>query len=117
MVGGFDNSINGGQDACVAKFNSNLTSLIYSSFIGGSQNDCGNGIYVNSLQEVYVTGGTCSSNLPGTAGGHEPNYKGGKTDGFLCKISSSGSSIVNATYIGTNDYDNSFFRQRLSSTN
>lgn len=111
MVGGFDNSYNGGQDGFVAKFNSSLTSLIFSSFIGGSQKDCGNGIYVNNLQEVYVTGGTCSNNLLGTSGGHEPNYKGGKADGFLYKINSSGSSIVNATYIGTTDYDNSFFVQ------
>jgi gliding motility-associated-like protein len=109
MVGGFDNSHNGGQDAFVAKFNPGLTNLIYSSFIGGSQNDCGNGIYISNSQEVYLTGGTCSSNLLGTSGGHEPSYKGGKTDGFLYKINSAGNSIVNATYIGTNDYDNAFF--------
>lgn len=109
MVGGFDNTLNGGQDAVVAKFNGNLSGLIFSSFIGGSQNDCGNGIYVNKLYEVFVTGGTCSSNLQGTASGHLTSYQGGKSDGFLYKINAAGNAIVNATYIGTNSYDNSFF--------
>lgn len=111
MVGGFDNTINGGQDAIVAKFDPSLNVLLYSSFIGGSQNDCGNGIFVDKNQEVYVTGGTCSNNLQGTSGGHISSYQGGKTDGFLYKILASGASIVNATYIGTASYDNSFFVQ------
>ncbi len=109
MVGGFDNTINGGQDAVVAKFNTNLSSLIYSSFIGGSQNDCGNSIYVTNVGEAYVSGGTCSSNLLGTQNGVEPSYKGGKSDGFVYRISANGSNIINATYVGTTDYDNSFF--------
>ncbi len=111
IVGGFDPTINGGQDGLIAKFNTGLTSLIYSSFIGGSQNDCGNALYVNNIQEVYVTGGTCSSNFPNTSGGYQPSYQGGKSDGYICKINSSGSSMINATYIGTNNYDNSYFVQ------
>ncbi len=109
IVGGFDNTYNGGQDIIVAKFNANLSSLIFSSFYGGTHNDCGNGIYVDKNQFVYITGGTCSNNLPGTGTGHQNSYQGGKTDGFLCKINPSGNAIVNATYIGTNDYDVSFF--------
>lgn len=111
IIGGFDNSLNGAQDALVAKFNSSLSSLIYASFIGGSHNDAGNGIYVNQNQEVFVTGGTCSNNLLGTSGGYLPSYQGGKSDGFIYKISNAGNSILNATYIGTTDYDNSFFIQ------
>lgn len=111
IVGGFDNSLNGSQDAFVAKFNTSLSALIYASFIGGSHNDAGNGIYVNSTQEVFVTGGTCSNNLLGTSGGYLPSYQGGKTDGFVYKISNTGNTILNATYIGTTDYDNSFFVQ------
>lgn len=109
IIAGFDPTHNGGQDAIVAKFDPNLATLIWSTYIGGSQNDCGNGLYVNSNSEVYVTGGTCSSNLMGTASGHLPSYQGGKTDGFLYKINAFGNIIVNATYIGTSSYDNSFF--------
>ena len=109
IVGGFDNSINGAQDVIVAKFNSGLSSLVFSSFYGGSHNDCGNGIYVNKDYEVYISGGTCSSNLAGTSNGYLPGYQGGSTDGFICMIHASGSSIINASYIGTPQYDVSFF--------
>lgn len=111
MVGGFDNTINGGADAVVAKFNTNLTGLIYSGFLGGSHNESGNGLFVLPNFEVYVTGGTCSSNFPNTAGGHAATYQGGKTDGFLTHINSAGNAIMQSTYIGTNLYDNSFFVQ------
>lgn len=109
IIGGFDNTINGEQDAIVAKFNTNLTNLLFSSFIGGSKNDCGNSIALDNSNNIFVTGGTCSNDLLGTAGGHIPSFVGGKTDGFLYKINPTGSTILNATYIGTTDYDNSFF--------
>ncbi|MBI2721633.1 MAG: gliding motility-associated C-terminal domain-containing protein [Bacteroidetes bacterium] len=109
MVGGFDNTLGGKQDAVIAKFNTNLSSLIYSSFIGGSKMECGNGLFVTPNFEVFVTGGTTSNTLfPSMAGGQSPTYNGGKCDGFLCKINASGNSLLQSTYIGTNLYDNSF---------
>ena len=111
IVGGFDNTLGGKQDAIIAKFNSNLTALIYSSYIGGSKADCGNGLFVMPNFEVFVTGGTCSNNFPITAASHSTLYNGGSTDGFLTRINSSGNSILQSTYIGTTSYDNSFFVQ------
>lgn len=111
IVGGFDNTLNGGQDALIAKFNPNLTSLIYSSFLGGSNNDAGNGLFVTSSNEVYITGGTTSSNFPGTVGGHQPTFQGGRGDGFLTRINAAGNAILQSTYIGTSSYDNVFFVQ------
>jgi gliding motility-associated-like protein len=111
IVGGFDNSLGGAQDALILKFNANLTSLLYSSYIGGSQQECGNALFVTPLLEVYVTGGTTSSNFPNTSGGHSSVYNGGKSDGFLAKISANGSALLQSTYIGTSQYDNSFFVQ------
>ena len=111
IVGGFDNSLGGKQDAIIAKFNTNLTALIYSSFIGGSKNDCGNGLFVTPNFEVFVTGGTCSTNFPVTAAAHSTVYNGGVTDGFLTKVAASGSVMLQSTFVGTPFYDNSFFVQ------
>lgn len=113
IVGGFDNTLGGKQDAIIAKFNTNLTSLVYSSYLGGSKIDCGNGLFVMPNFEVFVTGGTCSSNFPVTAAAHSTLYNGGKTDGFLTKVIASGTNIVigESTFIGTSLYDNSFFVQ------
>lgn len=111
MVGGFDNTLGGYQDAIVAKFNTNLTSLIYSSYIGGSNMEAGNGIFVTPNFEVWATGGTCSSNFPNTAGGHQATFQGGSGDGFLTHINAAGNGIMQSTYVGTGSYDNSFFVQ------
>lgn len=111
IVGGFDNSLGGVQDAVIAKFNTNLTSLIYSSYIGGSDMESGNGLFVTPTFEVFVTGGTASSDFPNMAGGHSPNFNGGNSDGFLTKINAAGNVHLQSTYIGTSNYDNSFFVQ------
>lgn len=111
IVGGFDNTLGGKQDAIIAKFNTNLTSLVYSSYLGGSKNDCGNGLFVLPNFEVFITGGTCSNNFPVTAAAHSTVYNGGKTDGFLTKVNTLGNTILQSTYVGTNQYDNSFFVQ------
>jgi len=51
-------------DAFVSKVNAFGSGLIYSSFLGGGDNDVGNGIAVDSALAVYVTGSTSSSDFP-----------------------------------------------------
>jgi hypothetical protein len=82
---------------------------LFSSFYGGSQNDACYSIKIDTLDNVIFAGGTCSSNLPGTTGGFTPTYQGGKTDGYVAKITAAGNSIINASYLGKFDYDQAFF--------
>jgi gliding motility-associated-like protein len=110
-VNAFDNTLGGRQDAIVAKFNSALTQLIFSTYLGGSQNDCGNSLIVNAANEVYVTGGTCSPNFPVTAAAHSTLYNGGKTDGFITHLSASGNVLLHSTFVGTGNYDQCYFVQ------
>lgn len=112
IVGGFDNTLGGKQDAIVAKFNSSLTNLIWSSFLGGSGNDAGYSILITDSIHAYVTGGTYSTNFPTIAGCYQVTYNGGKADGYVVKIDSSGSAILKSTYIGTSSYDQTFFIQK-----
>lgn len=108
-VNAFDNSLGGKQDAIVAKFNSSLTQLIYCTYLGGSQNECGNSLIVNAANEVYVTGGTCSSDFPVTPGANSTTYNGGKADGYITHLNASGNIVLQSTYVGTSDYDQSYF--------
>jgi gliding motility-associated-like protein len=108
VTNGFDNTLGGVQDGVIAKFNSGLTALQYASFIGGSSNDAAYGLIVNNAGEVYVTGGTSSQDFPTTAGCLKPLYGGGNADGFVTKINASGNTLLNATYFGTPQYDQSF---------
>jgi gliding motility-associated-like protein len=109
VVNGFDNTLNGHQDGVVFKLNSNLTSLYWSTYLGGSNADAGFSVKVDSNNFVYVSGGTNSTDFPTTAGTITTTYQGGKADGYIVKIDSNGSSIIAATYIGTSSYDQCYF--------
>jgi gliding motility-associated-like protein len=107
----FDNTLGGTQDGLIAKFNTNLSTLLYASYIGGSSTDAGYGIIVKNNLEAYVTGGTCSSNFPWSSGGYQSGFQGGKCDAYVIRVSASGSQVLNGTYFGTNQYDQAFFIQ------
>jgi gliding motility-associated-like protein len=110
-VNSFDNTLGGKQDGIIAKFNNNLSSLIYCSFIGGSSTDAGYGLTVKNDFEVYVTGGTTSQNFSITPGAYQSTYQGGNADGYIIRINAAGNQILNSTYFGTPAYDQSFFIQ------
>jgi Beta-propeller repeat len=64
--------------------------LVYSTYLGGSGGDIGNGIAVDSSGNAYVTGYTFSTDFP-TKNPLQPANGGGKVDAFVAKIASSGS--------------------------
>ncbi|TFG13808.1 hypothetical protein EU537_04940, partial [Candidatus Thorarchaeota archaeon] len=101
-TGAFDESHNGQQDAFVTKISSDGSTLVYSTFLGGTQNDYGHGIAVEDAY-AYITGTTVSAfplNNP-YDGTHDVGY-----DGFVSKISLDGTSLIFSTYIGAESYDN-----------
>ncbi len=106
-----DNTLGGRQDAVLIKFTPTLSGLAFSTFIGGSDNDAGYALALDDTLNIYVTGGTRSSDFPVTAGSYKTTYGAGKCDGYICKIKQNGSAIMHATYIGTNSYDQSYFVQ------
>ncbi len=107
----FDNTLGGWQDAVVVKFDQALSALSFSTFLGGSNNDAGYALYVAPNNEVFVTGGTRSTDFPASSGAYKTTYQGGKADGYLAKISAGGNTLMAATFIGTAFYDQSFFIQ------
>jgi len=99
---------NGGMnDVFVAKFNAAGSALIYSTYLGGSGNDYGTSIAVDSSGNAYITGYTTSPNFP-TVNPLQPVYMGGGTDGFdgfVAKLNPAGSALVYSTYLGGNGDD------------
>ncbi|WP_400192764.1 PKD domain-containing protein [Hymenobacter sp. B81] len=110
-VGGFQNYGGGDKDGVVVKLNPNLTNLVWSSFLGGSDSDVAYSVQVDSVSNVFVSGGTISRNFPGTFGSYQSGYRGGSADGFVARINAAGSSLVRATYLGTGSYDQAHFVQ------
>jgi len=78
--------------------------LIYSTFLGGSQQDFGYGIALDSSGNAYVTGWTASNSFPTTSGAYDRSY-GGNFDAFVTKINSSGTKLLFSTYLGGTDKD------------
>lgn len=97
----------GGQDGLILKFNSNLSSYIFGSYFGGSGDDACFVVSINPVtKNIFVAGGTTSSNLPGNKSGTIGNsFKGGVADGFITQILSDGSAIIKTSYLGTNGVD------------
>lgn len=110
-INAFDNTLGGWQDAVVVKFNQSLSSVSFSTFLGGSNNDAGYALFVAPNGEVYATGGTRSTDFPITPGAYLTAAPGGKADGYIAKLSANGSTLMAATYFGTSLYDQSYFIQ------
>lgn len=105
----FQASLAGQQDGVVFKLSSNLSTMLWGSYFGGSNNDACYSVKIDSSYNVVFAGGTSSTNLPGTAGGLNPNYLGGKADGFVGKLTPNGQTLMQSTYIGAPLYDQAFF--------
>jgi hypothetical protein len=80
--------------------------LSYSTYLGGSQNDVGNSIAVDSSGNAYVTGWTLSTNFPTSSPIQATS--GGGYDAFVAKLDAAGSSLVYATYLGGGSTDQAF---------
>ena len=68
ILNGSTNKNNYSFDAFVSKFDSTGTNLVYSTFLGSTNNDVANGIAVDQTGAAYVTGWSVSSNFPNTFG-------------------------------------------------
>jgi len=96
----------GAQDGVIFQLNNDCSSLLWSTYWGGSGNDA---CYVLSFDKVnpntlYVAGGTESANLPVSQGTLNPSALGG-IDGFLLKFNAATKALQAGTFIGTNAYD------------
>ena len=78
--------------------------LVYSTYLGGSNLDDCWGIAVDSSGNAYVTGHTYSTDFPTTAGAFQTTFNG-SIDAFVTKLNSSGTGLLYSTYLGGSDVD------------
>jgi len=99
-------------DGFIAKLNPTGSGLLYSTFLGGSGDDCVTAIAVDSTGSVYMTGSTTTTNLPTSTGAFQPAYAGYQSnaipnnvaqnigDAFVAKLDPTGSTLVYLSYLG-----------------
>lgn len=106
---GFGNTYRGGgSDAVVMKLSADLSSIIWSGFLGGSFYDAAYSIKFDKEKNVLVAGGTNSPDFPVTSGAYQ-TILGGGVDGWITRLSSDGNSVLQSTFTGTTSYDQVYF--------
>jgi uncharacterized repeat protein (TIGR01451 family) len=95
----------GPNDAFLARFTADLSTLTVGTFLGGNSTDFSNSSVLDSNGAILVAGGTESSNLTVSPDAYDSSYNGGNGDGFMLAVDSGSGEVVYGTYLGGGDYD------------
>jgi beta-propeller repeat-containing protein/putative Ig domain-containing protein len=107
MNGSYDTTYGGGaRDGFAFKLNS-TGNVLWSTFLGGSDEDEAFGVAIDPSDKAWIAGYTKSSNFPTTSDGYATSPPG-STDAFLTRIAQDGSALEYATYFGGTSEDYGF---------
>ncbi|MEP6920076.1 MAG: carboxypeptidase regulatory-like domain-containing protein [bacterium] len=101
--GAFQIATAGGLDTFVTKLNPTGHSVVYTTYLGGPNDDYANGITVDAAGNAYIAGAAGAS-FPTTAGAFQTTF-GGYLDSFITKLNPTGSALVFSTLLGGNGTD------------
>lgn len=111
--GAFQTSKRGAQDAVVLKINKDCNTVLFSTMLGGAENDAAYVLRISNNNSIYVAGGTASPDLNGisSSGVFKSNFStpssqaSDPADGFIIELSDDGSRVIRGTYLGTEKAD------------
>jgi len=99
----YSSSLAGSTDAFVTKLDPTGSALVYSTYLGGSGNERGLGIAVDSVGQAYVTGWTTSTNFPVTPGAFQRTLgypDPAISNAFITKLDATGNGLRYSSYLG-----------------
>jgi len=103
-TGGAQPTYDGSGDIFIARLSSDLTTLVQSTYFGGSggEDTTGSTITFDNSGDIYITGVTTSPDLPASSGGAQSTYSGGTYSGdvFVALISADLTTLRQSTYFG-----------------
>ena len=97
-AGAFDTSTDA-NDAFVAKFNAAGSALVFATFLGGSSSDGASALVLDGAGNIWVTGGTTSTDFPIVAGAVDSTHNG-MADVFVSELNNAGSTLIYSTFLG-----------------
>jgi len=98
-----DYTLGGHEDVFVTKLTASGNALLYSTYLGGSDDDTPGAIAIDGSGAAYISGTTTSSDFP-LVNAFQSTLRG-KSDAFVAKFAPSGSSLTYSTYFGGSDYE------------
>lgn len=102
VVDSYDGVLNGSMDIFITRLCSTGESVIYSTYIGGSEDETGFDIALDKKGAIYVTGSTCSVDFP-VVNAYDAILNDGYSstyDAFVTKLTPDGVVILFSTYLG-----------------
>ena len=96
------------QDAVFIMLSNDLSTFITSTYLGGDNDDAAFVLAINpKTKNIYIAGGTASSNFPGNKTGVlQSSFQGGDCDGFVSILNPDGSQLLKSSYMGTAGSEN-----------
>jgi gliding motility-associated-like protein len=99
----------GSHDAVILKMDASLTTLFWSTFLGGGFGDAAYAVELDDEGRIYISGGTRSTDLTVSGDAYQTTYQGGNADAFVAEISPDGTTLVSCSYYGSSEYDQAYF--------
>jgi hypothetical protein len=107
--GAYDRSFNSYDDyyadVFVSKLNRNLTQLLASTYLGGSDYETGNSLVLGSSGDVYLAGSTVSGDFPTTRGAYKQKFYGDEGDAFISKLKCDLTELLASTFLSSPGQD------------
>lgn len=107
-AGCFQSALQGSADGVVFKLSPNMSTLHWSTFLGGSALENASGLRVKNNGNVVVSGVSNSEDFPMPEGGFQDTKSGGY-DAFIVEITADGNALERGTFAGTENDDFAFF--------
>ena len=106
--GGILSAMTRKQDAVFIKANSDLSTIINSTYLGGDNDDAAFVLSIHpTTKNIYLAGGTASADFPGNKLlSYQSTFQGGDCDGFVVELNSTGTAIIKSSYFGTPGSEN-----------
>ena len=106
--GGMLSTMTRKQDAVFIKANTDLSTIINSTYLGGDNDDAAFVLSIHpATKNIYIAGGTASINFPGNKLlSYQSTFQGGDCDGFVVELNSTGTAIIKSSYFGTSGSEN-----------
>jgi hypothetical protein len=99
---GTDSNCNGSNDAFLTKLSADGSSIVYSTYLGGSGNEMGLAVAVDGTDNAYLTGLTSSTDFPTTSTAFQKTLASSVSNAFVTKLNAAGNALVYSTYLGGN---------------